>query len=129
MSKTTKEKIEVMKAFSEGKRIEMTSLHGWRDIEFPAWNWLEYNYRIKEGPICVNEMKDGEIAVIIEWDSVIKNIGKVVMRYGDDLYPIGGKEGDVWPNMFGANRNEKLRVRVLNKEKCLNALKEVCDNL
>ena len=43
------EKIEVMKAFAEGKKIQSSDLgqDRWVDCCSPTWNWLGYDYRIK----------------------------------------------------------------------------------
>ena len=45
----TKEKIEVMQAYEEGKTIQVYDLerHEWMDCHSPAWNWLGFDYRIK----------------------------------------------------------------------------------
>lgn len=58
----TKEKIEVMQAWEDGKPIQYkTSIRDmWNDWEYsyePNWNWEECKYRIKPGPkeIWVNE--------------------------------------------------------------------------
>lgn len=50
MAKTTAEKIEVMKAYEEGKRIEIYNGTVWRDTAFPSFNWEFYDYRVKEEP-------------------------------------------------------------------------------
>jgi hypothetical protein len=51
---TTKEKIEVMQAFDEGKTIEFKWTEGdeWITliINNPHWNWDKNNYRIKPEP-------------------------------------------------------------------------------
>jgi hypothetical protein len=53
---TTKEKIEVMQAFLDGKDVQRKDIQrklslngdGWSDFtDEPMWNWLEFNYRIK----------------------------------------------------------------------------------
>lgn len=53
--KTTKEKIEVMQAFEEGKDIEFKWLfkadepfRTWDLTDDPVWNWCDFDYRIKE---------------------------------------------------------------------------------
>ena len=52
--KTTKEMIEIMKAFDEGKEIERCRIgftdcsDMWIDDKNPDWNWLSFNYRIKK---------------------------------------------------------------------------------
>lgn len=47
---TTEEKIEVMKAFTEGKTIQQkpyNSIDKWTDSEPPLWDWMRFDYRIK----------------------------------------------------------------------------------
>lgn len=50
--KTTKEKIAVMQAFVEGKKIQYTTpeCNDWGFIDAPEWNWLAYDYRIAHEP-------------------------------------------------------------------------------
>lgn len=50
---TTLEKIEVMKAFTEGKQIQFLSheTNQWEDvIQCPLWDWPHYEYRVKPEP-------------------------------------------------------------------------------
>lgn len=44
---TTKEMIEVMQAYEDGKTLQTFTCGTWVDVECPAWNWYEYDYRIK----------------------------------------------------------------------------------
>ena len=49
---TTKEKIEVMKAYAEGKKIQVREIgakdwSNWGLSLEPDWNWLGFDYRIK----------------------------------------------------------------------------------
>lgn len=46
---TTKEMIEVMQAYDEGKKIQSkpSGCGDWDDCYKPTWNWFEYIYRIK----------------------------------------------------------------------------------
>jgi len=48
--KTTQEKIAVMQAYVDGKKIEWLSNGEWAGIEVPAWNWISYDYRVKQDP-------------------------------------------------------------------------------
>lgn len=53
----TQEKIEVMKAYAEGKKIEwkIRGCHGWNEWTAnnePTWNWLMDDFRIKTEPTC-----------------------------------------------------------------------------
>lgn len=49
---TTQEKIEVMKAYTEGKKIQARDIGGkyWWNVELPeepSWDWYHHDYRIK----------------------------------------------------------------------------------
>jgi hypothetical protein len=49
----TEEKIAVMQAFIDGKKIELRHCHrtDWIDLKgFPGWNWEHWEYRIKAEP-------------------------------------------------------------------------------
>lgn len=50
--KTTKQMIEVMKAFEDGKEIECSvkEQNRWTINTNPVWNWREFDYRIREEP-------------------------------------------------------------------------------
>lgn len=52
--KTIEEMTAVMQAFQEGKEIEYRSksskLTTWHSTEQPCWNWIVYDYRIKQEP-------------------------------------------------------------------------------
>lgn len=49
---TTQEKIEVMKAYEDGKTIQSYDLEQdkWVNCQNPTWNWLGFDYRIKPEP-------------------------------------------------------------------------------
>lgn len=46
---TLREQIEVMRAALEGKpiQLQLKMAGSWKLVAQPAWNWHEYNYRIK----------------------------------------------------------------------------------
>lgn len=49
--KTTEEMIAVMKAYNERNKIECKHRMGeWENCPFPQWNWLDFDYRVKEEP-------------------------------------------------------------------------------
>ena len=50
MAKTTKEKIEIMQSYEDGKEIEMLIDGKWEFIAIPHWNWELTDYRVKEEP-------------------------------------------------------------------------------
>ena len=45
--KETEKRIEVMKAYLEGKAIQMNGGEGWNDTNYPQWDWGLYDYRVK----------------------------------------------------------------------------------
>lgn len=49
---TTEEKIAVMQAFVEGKKIEASNGQNtrWCECVTPRWNWDMYEYRVKKEP-------------------------------------------------------------------------------
>jgi hypothetical protein len=59
---TTSKQMEVMKAYVDGKLIEMQFRTGndrdWRDVTVPTWNWPLIAYRVKVLP--------REFAVVID---------------------------------------------------------------
>lgn len=46
----TKRMIEVMQAYVDGKPTEVAVVHSgrWQAAKVPAWDWLHYDYRVKE---------------------------------------------------------------------------------
>jgi len=52
MAKTLQEKIAVMQAAAEGKKIEFRDLVyvAWADCPNPKWNWGYFDYRVKPEP-------------------------------------------------------------------------------
>lgn len=58
---TLREKIEVMQAFERGEKVEHRDRLNdmWFDSNFPAWNWKEFEYRIKSKP--------KQVVVIEKW--------------------------------------------------------------
>jgi hypothetical protein len=66
--------------------------------------------------IHVNEMKDGDVAVIISWSSH-EYVGRVVQRYGNYLLVLGANSGLGWGETFSSPRplRPECRVRILPK--------------
>ena len=58
---TLREKIEVMQAFELGEEVERRDRLNdtWFASKFPAWNWKEFEYRIKPKP--------KQVVVIEKW--------------------------------------------------------------
>lgn len=64
--------------------------------------------------VCVDEMKDGQIAEIIQW-RVAEYAGGIVQRYSNNLVVIGanwGKSLFSWTDYFG-NKHPNNFVRIL----------------
>ena len=59
---TTKHMIEIMNAFVEGKKIQVSDLDciEWHDCSEPSWNWLYNVYRIKPEPKRMTEIQLAE---------------------------------------------------------------------
>lgn len=49
---TTQEKIAVMQAHVDGKKVQfkLAKASAWSDCTVPLWGWSEYDYRIKPEP-------------------------------------------------------------------------------
>jgi hypothetical protein len=63
--------------------------------------------------ICVQDMEDGEIGVIVGWTAT-HYIGSIVQRYGDSLITVAKSSGESWPEAFRyGKRWEDCRVRLL----------------
>jgi hypothetical protein len=66
--------------------------------------------------ICVEDMKDGDIAVITKWTANLY-IGCIVQRYKDFLVCVGMDSGRGWGKYFATcDRNENNRVRLLEPD-------------
>ena len=55
--KTVHEMIQIMQAYERGERIEFKQYDGkwledkrWHDAQYPAWDWVHADYRIKPKP-------------------------------------------------------------------------------
>ena len=48
--KTTKEMIEVMRAYERGEKIEVCYGGDWKEIDLPSWSWGLRDYRVKQEP-------------------------------------------------------------------------------
>jgi hypothetical protein len=84
---TTKEKIEVMQAFEDGKDIEHRSFKSakWMSCLSPVWDWTNYKYRVKSEALedrIKAQYSDYEVVMLVldeglflslKTDSVINN--------------------------------------------------------
>lgn len=64
--KTTKEKIAIMQAYEDGKKIEVCGKieNVWYSTTSPDWNWANCDYRIKPEPEYVPfTFKDAEFLI------------------------------------------------------------------
>lgn len=90
----TANKIAVMQAFAEGKRIERRVISDgdkpWRAAEEPGWNWIDFDYRIAPHPPEPRSAR--------EWQAGVSTLTGRIYTWGDDM--LSGKE-----------RFEKITVR------------------
>jgi hypothetical protein len=89
--KTLQEKIAVMQAFADGKKIELcdSGVSNWRESinANPSWNWYQYDYRVKHDPVVVERV----LTIYTEYSTVWamqhsaepSNIGKIKVRLED----------------------------------------------
>lgn len=79
---TTAEKIAVMQAFEDGKKIEAgpPGTHYWGPQATPSWNWELFNYRVKKEPREFWVNPDNGIAMLICDDFVPENPSVVRVR-------------------------------------------------
>lgn len=87
---TTKEMIEVMQAYEDGKQIQVAPKNDedWGDISRPYWNWIANDYRIKpkEEPV---RMTNRQLA---EWVGKGNGEWLAVMGVHSDFSYVKGKE-------------------------------------
>ena len=77
--------------------------------------------KTNDGSIPVRNMRDGQIAEIIQWDGT-KELGRIVQRVGENLICIGFGYGEVWKNVFGNSAfadDDDSRVRILKNGETL----------
>lgn len=92
---TTKEMIEVMQAYEDGKTIETRgkTCHNWSVIASPCWNWSYNEYRIKQESKYrpfnnINEAKE----YIKKMRNTLNNVWVKSKQQKDDMYQITGYE-------------------------------------
>jgi hypothetical protein len=70
-----------------------------------------------------DQLKDGQLAEIIEWNGINDYIGYIVQRYENVLITIGGDSDDIWDNINDSSLNDgSCLLRVLEKGELI----EVC---
>jgi hypothetical protein len=70
-----------------------------------------------------NQLKDGQLAEIIQWGEITRYIGTIVQRYNDLLITVGGTSGDIWIDINCSYLNDgTCLLRVLEKGELI----EVC---
>ena len=63
--------------------------------------------------ICVNDMKDGQIAMVTEWGGDLDKHGRIVQRHENILISLGEHSGKTHGDIF-RSRNEDCRVMILS---------------
>ena len=69
--------------------------------------------------IAAHDMKDGDVAIIVEWNTMNCYKNKIVQRYGQHLAVLGTSKGNSWPSFFDKPKDNRLRVRLLEKDEIL----------
>ena len=73
----------------------------------------------KNPGVCnANDMKDGDVAVIVGWTNV-SFIGCIVQRYGSALITLGAPHGSGWSGFFSTGPAEGCLVRILESGETL----------
>ncbi len=79
--------------------------------------------RQQESSIPVMEMKDGDIAVIVNWSTdSYKYVDRIVQRHESTLLTVGANYGKAWGPVFSDGREslpDTCRVRILEKGETL----------
>jgi len=65
--------------------------------------------------ILMQDLKDGQIAVVLKNDGFLRYEGKIVQRYGDCAVSIGEKSGEGWSDI----QENTLKVRILKQGEIL----------
>jgi hypothetical protein len=70
--------------------------------------------KVNQG-VSVAEMKDGQVAVVLDFLHQGEATGKVVQRYKDVLIELGGGEGRAWDTLLSLSPVvlENYRVEIL----------------
>ena len=84
MAKTTKEMIEVMKAYDKGKEIESYYEGHWVNTPKPVWDWDTFDYRVKQE----HKKRSMTFDEIFEW---WKSHRTEIIICKDDRYDIDSK--------------------------------------
>ena len=93
----TQEKIKIMQAFVDGKQIEVCfeweDTPEWQDTIDPQWNWLDFDYRIKETniifPIWCESISKLHKPFTVKFDSLHSGI---VVESSYYIRPVGERD-------------------------------------
>lgn len=65
--------------------------------------------------IRIDEMQDGQIAVITNWGTDSRYVGHIVQRYGNNLVTLAADSGHGWSNFFIGSRTADYLVKILHQ--------------
>lgn len=67
--------------------------------------------------VCLDVMKDGDVAIIVKWGSVTAYLGKIVQRYENKLVVIGEDSGHSFDTVLTSKfaNDEDYVVRILQR--------------
>lgn len=64
--------------------------------------------------VSIDEMKDGDIGVIVAWIYPTEYLGLITQRHGNQLICLGARSRQGWGKLFGpGHKHPDLRVRIL----------------
>jgi len=85
--KNTRQIMEVMQAYLDGKKIEALALsqrHSglWQPVVTPPWNWACYDYRVKQEPreFCLAIDMSGKIVGVVNPAEYTKGVQVIKVR-------------------------------------------------
>lgn len=86
----TKKRIEIMKAFVEGKTIQMLWIHGdWHDVDTPSWD-EDREYRIKQEVSYAPFLNTADLI-----ETFIRKFNVKTVPYGEPFIWIKNKQADI----------------------------------
>lgn len=67
---------------------------------------------------CLLDMKDGDMAEVVNWHDTELEPGDIIQRYGDIIIPVGQPKGKSYSNLFNPPVSkvcQSNKVRILQK--------------
>lgn len=98
--KTVHEMIQIMQAYERGEWIEFQQYgrkwledKTWHDVQYPAWDWLHADYRIKPKPEFRPFKNAEEFLEAQKEHGIVTSTGELLFINSDNIVYIDGTEG------------------------------------